>query len=668
MNARKTDLLKQTARATPRRLHLRDAGDGDSAVYAGVGTDLRAARQRARLDVAALAEHLRIQPSYLEAIEDGRFADLPGTPYALGFVRSYAAFFDLDADELVRRFKQEASVSPPSNRLIFPEPVEQPQRPRAWLIVLCLIVAAAGFAGWRYLEDRGRADIAAVTPPPERLANLVAAPASPPQASSPTDTAEPSAPSPSGLVPRADASQGPATRTGPAGSANGVEETTPQAAAPASAGPATTAPGSAPSGIVTSGTETSGADAAGDASDAMPELPAIARAAVEVARLNTRAEEDHRRQRLAARAPAAAAPVPAGPASTESESTGAASTDPASTNPAGSSAVPADVASDAVSRETAADPAAMPANGPLRTGDAPVTAAPESAPLPASLEVERRLAAAGIVPTSSPSPRGDTVVRPRPRPETATANDRDPAPGLNPAQDTAAGAPGRETASLDTFADAPAIRPAGARPGLPDDTAAPVRTGQPGSVIVDPAVRRRVGEAVSARKADAVAAILPADAVVPTAPPPAERDELQAAVADPVPAGETGGAARDSEEAPAAAADEAPSAPILPSGRQPQIFGASNSDARVVIRARADSWVQVQGDGNELLLTRMLRIGDTFRVPDRDDLVLMTGNAGAIDIIVDGRRLGPLGPNGEVRRNVPLTAEALTRIAQSRGG
>lgn len=67
--------------------------------------------------------------------------------------------------------------------------------------------------------------------------------------------------------------------------------------------------------------------------------------------------------------------------------------------------------------------------------------------------------------------------------------------------------------------------------------------------------------------------------------------------------------------------------------------------------------------------TRMSwRIGDTFRVPDRDDLVLMTGNAGAIDIIVDGRRLGPLGPNGEVRRNVPLTAEALTRIAQSRGG
>ncbi|MDP6342283.1 MAG: DUF4115 domain-containing protein [Alphaproteobacteria bacterium] len=96
-----------------------------------------------------------------------------------------------------------------------------------------------------------------------------------------------------------------------------------------------------------------------------------------------------------------------------------------------------------------------------------------------------------------------------------------------------------------------------------------------------------------------------------------------------------------------------------PSGYRPQYYGATNQAARVVVRARADSWVQVQGANKELLLTRMLRAGDTYHAPNREDLVLMTGNAGAIEIIVDGEALGTLGPVGEVRRDVRLFAEMI---------
>ena len=78
-----------------------------------------------------------------------------------------------------------------------------------------------------------------------------------------------------------------------------------------------------------------------------------------------------------------------------------------------------------------------------------------------------------------------------------------------------------------------------------------------------------------------------------------------------------------------------------------------------MLRARAESWVQVQGANNELLLTRMLRPGDSYHAPNRTDLVLMTGNAGAIEIMVDGEALGTLGPLGQVRRNIKLTAEDL---------
>ena len=81
---------------------------------------------------------------------------------------------------------------------------------------------------------------------------------------------------------------------------------------------------------------------------------------------------------------------------------------------------------------------------------------------------------------------------------------------------------------------------------------------------------------------------------------------------------------------------------------------------RIVVRARIQSWVQVEGSNNELLLTRVLNPGDMFLVPNRSDLHLVTGNAGGIEILVDGVLLPPLGPEGTVRRNVQLTPDALT--------
>ena len=72
-----------------------------------------------------------------------------------------------------------------------------------------------------------------------------------------------------------------------------------------------------------------------------------------------------------------------------------------------------------------------------------------------------------------------------------------------------------------------------------------------------------------------------------------------------------------------------------------------------------DSWVQIRGAGDELLMTRILRAGDRYRVPDLPDLVLMTGNAGGLTVLVDGRELAPLGPVGEVKRGISLTPRSL---------
>jgi cytoskeleton protein RodZ len=86
----------------------------------------------------------------------------------------------------------------------------------------------------------------------------------------------------------------------------------------------------------------------------------------------------------------------------------------------------------------------------------------------------------------------------------------------------------------------------------------------------------------------------------------------------------------------------------------PDVFGRENVDSRVTIRATSDSWVQVQTRANELLLTRILKAGDSYRVPNRDDVVLTTGNAGGLEILVDGVAQPSLGEFGAVRRDVPL--------------
>ena len=98
----------------------------------------------------------------------------------------------------------------------------------------------------------------------------------------------------------------------------------------------------------------------------------------------------------------------------------------------------------------------------------------------------------------------------------------------------------------------------------------------------------------------------------------------------------------------------------------PQRFGGADPDARVVVRARVDSWVQVQGPGTELVLTRILRAGDAYHAPNRGDLLLTTGNVGGLEIIVDGVPLGPLGPLGEVRRRISLDAERLLALPAAR--
>ena len=102
-----------------------------------------------------------------------------------------------------------------------------------------------------------------------------------------------------------------------------------------------------------------------------------------------------------------------------------------------------------------------------------------------------------------------------------------------------------------------------------------------------------------------------------------------------------------------------PSAPLWSSEDEPRIFGEAGEESRIKITALVDSWVEVRANGGELLLTRVLRKGDSYHVPGQTGLILVTGNAGGLEFFVDGKVVPGIGPLGTVRRNVKLDPKAL---------
>jgi cytoskeletal protein RodZ len=80
-----------------------------------------------------------------------------------------------------------------------------------------------------------------------------------------------------------------------------------------------------------------------------------------------------------------------------------------------------------------------------------------------------------------------------------------------------------------------------------------------------------------------------------------------------------------------------------------------NRPVRVVISAHQDAWIQVSADG-KTVFTGTLKPDDTKAFSADDYVRVLSGNAGGIDISLNGKMIDSLGPAGQVR-SVRLTAE-----------
>ena len=83
-----------------------------------LGAALRAEREKRGLSVDDVAAHLKIGARQLRALEEGDTAGLPHPAYAKGFIRSYAAYVGLAAEEVATALvalNSDAEAAPPQS-------------------------------------------------------------------------------------------------------------------------------------------------------------------------------------------------------------------------------------------------------------------------------------------------------------------------------------------------------------------------------------------------------------------------------------------------------------------------------------------------------------------------------------------------------------------------
>ena len=146
-----------------------------------VGAQLRQRRLERGEDLDDVAKSLRIKPSYLLGIEQGDLTALPGRPYALGFLRSYADYLGVDGDDLVDRIKAAVADLTDRSRLRIRMPLPENRLPKAPVVVISLAIVVGVYAGWSYINQGSRLAVDSVAEAPNvpRDRTIEASPRSP---------------------------------------------------------------------------------------------------------------------------------------------------------------------------------------------------------------------------------------------------------------------------------------------------------------------------------------------------------------------------------------------------------------------------------------------------------------------------------------------------------
>lgn len=131
-----------------------------------LGFALRAAREAGGLTVNDIARATRVRPGHVEAIENSDLGALPSRPFAMGYIRAYAAVLGVDPDRAVGRFRAEAPEV--DSELRGPGGIAREAPRRFRRLAICATLVLTALVGWNFSRH-------ALAKPPRVNRSLVAA-------------------------------------------------------------------------------------------------------------------------------------------------------------------------------------------------------------------------------------------------------------------------------------------------------------------------------------------------------------------------------------------------------------------------------------------------------------------------------------------------------------
>jgi cytoskeleton protein RodZ len=217
-------------------------------LFAQIGARLRVAREERGYTIQELSSQTRINQSFLDKIEGGDLAGLPGLAFVKGFIRNYISVLeikDAELDEALSRLgpaaaREAATQLHPSNPQVLDTEAPRPAYLKMGLFaVVAVLILWVGYV----LFSGSDAPPPVVTQPPAPAAlgtggtpgpamTPAAPPAGTPSAGPPAAPAPPTAPAAPGTAPPAPAPPPPRTGAAPGAPGRSLAAPEPRAAGP----------------------------------------------------------------------------------------------------------------------------------------------------------------------------------------------------------------------------------------------------------------------------------------------------------------------------------------------------------------------------------------------------------------------------------------------------
>ena len=126
-----------------------------------IGDILRRVREQRGGQIELIAEQLCIRTSFLVALENNKYEELPADAYVVGFLRTYANYLGLDGKAAIDQYRREMEGRRRKPQLNMPQPLSEGRAPTTAILIASLIGALLVYALWYGLSTADRAVVSA---------------------------------------------------------------------------------------------------------------------------------------------------------------------------------------------------------------------------------------------------------------------------------------------------------------------------------------------------------------------------------------------------------------------------------------------------------------------------------------------------------------------------